>query len=52
MIQRIRTLQDLLVKSGMTAAVVWYSRDLLYYRGSLYLRDTYPATGGALNHFS
>jgi len=47
MIQRIRTLQDLLVKSGMAAAVVWYSRDLLYYTGTcqpswlVILPDTY-----------
>jgi Xaa-Pro dipeptidase len=34
MIQRIRTLQDLLAKSGMAAAIVWYSRDLLYYTGT------------------
>jgi Xaa-Pro aminopeptidase len=32
--RRIRTLQDLLVKSGMAAAVIWYSRDLLYYTGA------------------
>jgi len=47
MIQRIRTLQDLLIKSGMAAAVVWYSRDLLYYTGTcqpswlVILPDTY-----------
>jgi Xaa-Pro dipeptidase len=47
MIQRIRTLQDLLVKSGMAAVVVWYSRDLLYYTGTcqpswfVVLPDTY-----------
>jgi Xaa-Pro dipeptidase len=47
MIQRIRTLQDLLVESGMAAVVVWYSRDLLYYTGTcqpswfVVLPDTY-----------
>ena len=47
MSQRIRTLQNLLVKSGMAAAVVWYSRDLLYYTGTcqpswlVILPDTY-----------
>ena len=47
MTQRIRTLQDLLVKSGIAAAVVWYSRDLLYYTGTcqpswlVILPDTY-----------
>jgi Xaa-Pro dipeptidase len=34
MMQRIRTLQDLIVKAGMAAAMVWYSRDLLYYTGA------------------
>jgi hypothetical protein len=34
MIRRIGALQDLLAKAGMAAAVVWYSRDLLYYTGT------------------
>jgi Xaa-Pro aminopeptidase len=47
MIHRIRTFQSLLAGSGMVAAVVWYSRDLLYYTGTcqpswlVVLPDTY-----------
>ncbi len=47
MIDRIRTFQGLLAGSGMAAAVVWYSRDLLYYTGTcqpswlVVLPDTY-----------
>jgi Xaa-Pro aminopeptidase len=47
MIHRIRTFQNLLTGSGIAAAVVWYSRDLLYYTGTcqpswlVILPDTY-----------
>lgn len=34
MTDRIRTFQELLAGSGLAAAVVWYSRDLLYYTGT------------------
>lgn len=47
MIERIKKFQNLIVEAGLDAALVWYSRDLLYYTGTcqsawlVVLPDTY-----------